>query len=308
MFVIAFPHNFICGGLGDRLVGLVSVLTLSQLVHKPFYIIWDKENITPYFNYEKYNYRLCELKVDRKQCKIFNSIDKQTKYKDDLMTKDLKHYFSSQMNLFVINQEISQYAYCNPLYQNQKTEYYKTILRNYNRLFKEILIPTQFITNKIDTICGPHKNIIGIQFRCGDAFMQTNRGERHTTNISNTMLDKVKSIKYLLSELKDYKVFITSDHPKAHAICCGVFGKDSVLYNHDMIQHLDRRNIQRDFSKTFVDCLILSQKTTHLFITECSNFGRIAALTCNHNVIFNENGKKLDKIDLLSKHEKFSNL
>ena len=73
--------------------------------------------------------------------------------------------------------------------------------------------------------------------------MKTNKGERHTTKLFDTMLDKLKSIRDILSELKDYKIFITSDHPRAYNFCCRIFGKDAVLYNHDMIQHLDRKNI-----------------------------------------------------------------
>jgi len=118
MFVIAFPQHTICGGLGDRLVGLISVATIADLLQRPFYIIWDKENITPYFNYEKYNYRLLKDKPTKDNTHIFNSIDNQKKYKDDFMTKDLSIVFKYDANIFINNQEISQYAYCNPLYKD----------------------------------------------------------------------------------------------------------------------------------------------------------------------------------------------
>lgn len=304
MFVIAFPQHTICGGLGDRLVGLISVATIANLLQRPFYIIWDKEDITPYFNYEKYNYRLLKDKPKSNQCRIFNSIDNQKKYKSDLMSKDVSKMFDSLVNICMNNQEISQYVYCNPLYKEKKGDYLKDIMGNYQKLFTEILVPTKLIKDKIQSICGTHKTIIGIQFRCGDMFMKTNPYERHKTGLADTLKDKLQKIKLLVRGVKGYKIFITSDHPHAYTFCCQVFGRENVLYNSDMIQHLDRKTVQKDFSKTFVDCLILAQKTQYLFITECSNFGRIAALTCSHDVIFNENGDKLEKKKLLSKHER----
>lgn len=100
------------------------------------------------------------------------------------MTKDLSVLFSYPVNIFINNQEISQYAYCNPLYKERKGTYLKTIITKYEKLFTEMLVPTKFINDKINQICGAHKNIIGVQFRCGDMFMKTNRYERHTTGLA----------------------------------------------------------------------------------------------------------------------------
>lgn len=46
-----------CGGLGDRLCGLVNIIMLSKILKKKFYIKWEEtNNINKYLDYEKFNY------------------------------------------------------------------------------------------------------------------------------------------------------------------------------------------------------------------------------------------------------------
>jgi len=54
-----------------------------------------------------------------------------------------------------------------------------------------MLVPTKRINDKIHSICGTHKTIIGIQFRCGDMFMKTNKYERHKTGLADKLKDKL---------------------------------------------------------------------------------------------------------------------
>ena len=59
-----------------------------------------------------------------------------------------------------------------------------------------------------------------------------------------------------------------------------------------------------DISKVFVDNYILSQKTDLLIISANSNYGRLAALTSNHDQLYSFTTlDSLDKKTLLSKHE-----
>ena len=41
MFVICFTKNVLLGGLGDRIVGIISIKLISKLLNKPFYILWN---------------------------------------------------------------------------------------------------------------------------------------------------------------------------------------------------------------------------------------------------------------------------
>ena len=67
----------------------------------------------------------------------------------------------------------------------------------------------------------------------------------------------------------------------------------------DIIQHLDRDAVDTNISKVFIDNYILSQKTNILYISTYSNYGRIAALSCNHNKIYDLHRKNVDIKKLL---------
>lgn len=122
MFIIRFTKNNIVGGLGDRIVGLISLKLISKLLKKKFYILWNKEDIKLYINYEKYNYELLNIIED--DIKEFNLIDNQQKIKTYLMNSD--NLFPNKINMFQLNQEISQYLYKNKLFKNKN--YLKDIL------------------------------------------------------------------------------------------------------------------------------------------------------------------------------------
>ena len=44
------------GGLGDRVVGLISCKLIAKLLNQEFYILWKKENIKDYIDYSKYDF------------------------------------------------------------------------------------------------------------------------------------------------------------------------------------------------------------------------------------------------------------
>ena len=84
MLVISFDNKrSVIGGLGDRIVGLISVKVISKLLNKKFYISWTKENIKKYINYEKYDYEL--LDIEKNNIKRYNYIDNQRGLRKYLM-------------------------------------------------------------------------------------------------------------------------------------------------------------------------------------------------------------------------------
>ena len=63
MLVICFDKNVLLGGLGDRIVGLMSIKLISKLLHRPFYILWNKEDIKDHVDlrciiFYRINYRI----------------------------------------------------------------------------------------------------------------------------------------------------------------------------------------------------------------------------------------------------------
>lgn len=303
MLVIQYNDTVFPGGLGDRIVGMISVKTICNILNRPFKINWIKENVKKYIDYSKYDYELYSNKSD--DIKIIVSHEQ----------KKLKSYLSEEQNIFphtethfYINQEISQYLFMNNLYKNNN--YYKSIYNEYNNLFNDILKPTNYLLDNINKHIYNKKNIIGLQYRCGDKYMLTNGGEQHDTNYVeyiNSSLQKIKDI--CDNKYENYNIFITSDYSDIYIKTVNVFNKENVIYVDDIIQHIDRKSVDDDISKVFIDMYILSQKTTELYISICSNYGRVAALSSPHNNIYDViNLQKLDKKNLLSKEENYYSL
>lgn len=304
MLVISYPKNNLLGGFGDRIIGLISIRLISKLLNKDFYIEWNKEDIKSYIDYSKYDFNLIKDKSDDK--KILNMIgrSKRRKARNYL---NIKKPFPNKITKICLNYELAQFFYKNKSFSD-KGDYKKDIINAYEELWTEILIPTELLKNKINSIIKDTKKIVGIQIRCGDLGMITNKGEKESYN--NHYPETIKNIKKYLEnikdhiEIEDYNVFITSDSNDAVNKAKEVWEEDKILYNYDLIQHIDRKAVNNDISKVFVDSYILSQKSDILYISEYSNFGRIAVLSCGHELIYNLKCEKLKKINMVSKRIK----
>ena len=163
--------------------------------------------------------------------------------------------------------------YKNELYKDNN--YYDDIFSEYKKLYTDILIPTKYLMDKIEILIKDKNNIVGLQFRCGDCYMVTNKKEKHDNKIKD-IYEKMINIKNNCdSKYNDYNIFFTTDNIDIVQIANEVFSFDKVIYDNSLIQHIDRKCIDADISKVFVDNYILSQKTVDLYITFNSNYGRI---------------------------------
>lgn len=287
MLVISFEKNRLLGGYGDRIVGLIAIQVLAKELGREFRIQWEKEDITPFFDYVAYE--------GGSQSVIIDSIDNQKLYKQALMTMD--NPFPMPTTKFLLNQEIAQYRF------KDTDTYFATIFATYRALYTTTLKPTARLLNKVDKCVVGHQTIVGIQIRCGDCFMATNKGEWYNTGARDHIHTYLTQIKTGLDDrYADYSVFVTSDYPGILEEARLVF--DTVLYIDDPIQHIDRHAINEDISKVFADNYILSQRTTELYISTNSNYGRVAALSAPHDRIYDvTTAILLDKRALLSKGE-----
>jgi hypothetical protein len=304
MIIIGFDSEVgLTGGYGDRIVGIISCKLIAEVLGQEFKINWTKENIRPYFNYSKYDYELCDSSGVIKNTICF--IDKYS-------PNDLLHcpnvspsvLLNTQHNKLYVNREISNYLYRFPEFAHRSFE--EDIYRTYKTLYKDILIPTELLINKINNcISDSPLPIIGIQIRTGDIYINT------FWNSYKVIDSPDETLPILLSKIKDhielvyadYNVFITSDYSNINNLAVNVWNKDKVLYIDEQIKHMDRQP-SGDLSKIFVDNYILSQKTDRLYISDCSNYGRIAALSSVHDNMYNTHCVKLDKYKMLCKHFK----
>lgn len=295
MLVICFGKNRLLGGYGDRIVGLIAVQILAKELEQEFRIQWTKEDITPFFHYTAF----ADQGEEPKEPKEHYLIDNQLQLKEHLMTDP--NPFPGPITKFYLNQEIAQYRF------KDADTYFNTIFAAYTALYTETLNPTPLLLEKVRQ-CIPDSGtpVIGIQIRCGDCFMATNKGEWYNTGARdhiNAYLTQIKMILDIRYPDSVYSVFVTSDFPGILEETQRVFAQ--VLYIDDPIQHIDRRAINEDICKVFADNYILSQLTTELYISTHSNYGRVAALSATHDRIYDvATAQPLDKRRLLSKGER----
>ena len=310
MIVICFEKDMIAGGLGDRINGLISCYVISKLLKRDFCILWNKENIQKCIDYSKYDFEKKEISENQKKSiERYVIIDVQDTIKNKLMNEDPDQMFLKDIILFNTNQEWSQYLFKNNKYQGEN--YYKNIFLAYKSLYTDILKPTSYLLEKINSYTDNKNNIIGVQIRCGDRYMMCGTGiaggyvriknpEQAITN----MLINIKNDIEETNKTMDYHLFLTSDYFNVYKIACEIFDRERIIYINDVIQHIDRVSLTDDFSKVFADNYILSQKTSKMYITSYSNFGRIAALSSIHDNIYDVNLEKCNLKTFVSNKER----
>lgn len=276
MIIILFQKRKICGGYGDRLVGIISLYLIAKLLNKELKIFWDKEDINKYVNFDKY--KITELPNDE----ITNLLDNRA----NSVKKD-KNIFNKPISLVNLNKDISRYFY--------ERDYYKEIFSAYKNLYDDILIPRKCIIEKCKKLIKPGY-IIGIQIRTGDKMIGG-----HVVFIEN--LDSyIKTIFLKIQDhnknIKNKVYFITSDNKDAVDII--IKTGENIIYNEQEIQHLDFKP-KGDFSKIIIDHYFLSKYTKKMYISSYSNYGRTAALISNIDEIYDLECNKLKKENLLSK-------
>ena len=70
MIVICFLKDVVCGGYGDRILGIASGFLVSKLLNRKFKILWEKEDIS---NYLSSNY-IVNIPKRPKKTKLFSSV------------------------------------------------------------------------------------------------------------------------------------------------------------------------------------------------------------------------------------------
>ena len=204
---------------------------------------------------------------------------------------------------------------------------YNDVIHIYNEIFDDILVPTEYLQNKINSIIQDNSTIIGIQIRTGDKYIITNQNDFDGVNgekahnalqvYTKTTSDNIEQyltmilrnikediIKNKSIDMKKTKIFITSDYNDIMQLVKDIWDNDTTLYNNDVVQHIDRNPIYKDFSKTFVDLIILSKYCNHLYISPWSNYGKISYLS-NSSVIY---AKNIHNLKTITRNEIINNV
>ena len=306
MLIIAFEPGVTVGGYGDRIVGLISVFVMAQLLKRPFKIRWTKEPLHHYVDFATFDAEAPETKAALPPyIRRVYALDDPTILRSYLET-ERGPLFPQAVCKFILNQEVARFLYANPRFAAKRGDYLSDMLAAYRSLYTHILVPRPPIRAAAEAIVASGRPCVGIQIRAGDAYMST-EGSTHTV-----LVDPAAVVPAMLAAVKshvdaeagwgdNYTVFVTSDWSGALEAARGVWPLDRVLYNNAAIQHIDHP-VTGDFSKVYVDNWILATKTARLYITACSNYGRVAALAAPHDAVYDVGTLALlAKKDLLAK-------
>jgi hypothetical protein len=301
MIIISYhgDSHFLIGGYGDRIVGLVSCKLIAKAMNREFRIHWQKEDVSRYIDYSKY--KTTDITGS-------NTVHCQAQHevKHDLMTNH--NCLNSSKTVFILNQEIAQYLYTNPRY-NLSEVYYRDIFDVYKSLYTDILVPTPYVSDVVNNVCGKSAcPIIGVQIRAGDVYIGNN-GKYGSYSVFSNPSDNIRNY---LSKIKNhieqryavpnYRVFITSDYDDIKKIATTLWTPDHILYYDEPVQHIDRP-VSGEFGKFYIDNYILSQCTNEMYISTYSNYGRVAALSALHTAVWDIDTNPVNLKKLVSKHE-----
>ena len=326
----------VVGGYGDRIVGLVAVRVLARMLGRDFRVRWTRDDLASYLDYSS-------VVLEAKPTLSIKMIDRPEILRSELRQAPMPFVRSGVFPDvgISVNAEIAQYLFQNPRFAAGKPKelvrrmYLETMRWAYRTLYTEVLKPTERVNKRVQEVVGGRMGLVGIQVRAGDCFMQTGSAWDERTRYMDGeagVRAALAGVRRKLDELRDAGqvksgtgVFVTGDHPKVMALAREVLGVRregggdgsgelegwEVLGDDEPAQHLDRRQSENlDQTKLYADALVLAQRCSVLFISENSNFGRVAALaggeggTPRVGQVFGLDGRELSELELLSKGEK----
>ena len=325
-FIIEFPKKEMNGGYGDRLVGIISILSLSQIFNRHFLIKWDKEDISSIFTYSN-NYYNHTLNSKIKTI-IVNSGKQLENFNNKVNKKGILKIFDSDICLFKTNMELVQSI------QNSVSgiNYFDLLFNNYRNIYKKHIILNDNILDLVYKVIGNRQKIIGIQVRT--IYIDTivngqhmpdlwlgNKSNRAFITLKNYFIPKLLNIKkHIENNIKNYTIFITADNNYLIQFAKNIFNdvifsdaevmhiewerhgsnEKSKLREREKIKNYDNSSIN-DFNKNFIDHYILSTICSNLYISTESNFGRTSALINPTDNIYDIECNIVNKKNLVSK-------
>lgn len=289
------------GGFGDRLVGIVSTLSICKATGSTFLIKWHDTNMSEYFDYEKYDYFKQNISGT-----VLNYVNHSSSELFEIFsTKNIDDLFNADIILFNTNQNITEALCTNILYKDIMGKYETCIKTIYESILNEYLKPKQNIIEEVRALLSVDIKTVGIQLRFGDYFMDNDKKQighnTHNTSLGKNIENIFPFINDIINTYSDYKIFITSDiniKPMLNYLSC----PHNILYYDMLPTHIERSIDKNGIIKSFVDFIMLCNCHI-LFISYESNFGRCAGLMNQHNnihCVFNYDSNFYIKIPTIS--------
>ena len=282
--------NTLSGGFGDRLIGIISCISLCEKYNCNFFIKWHDTQLNEYFDYELYDY--FKFTFSSNTHKICNH--NMNELKQLFQNKNVED-FKCENLIINTNQNICQLINK----YNSKEEYEEYTYTLFKKLFNVYLKPNTYLLNSINEKID-NKSIIGIQLRFGDVFMNNENKQINNPQYNHFPLGRNidiirETILKICTDNQDKIIFITSDIDINKII--NISGIKNVIYNNKPPVHLERTINKNDLGKCYIDFLILC-KCEKLYITFESNFGRIPGIIVKDNVYAINSNLKINNISI----------
>jgi hypothetical protein len=306
MTFIIICYDTFCGGLGDRIVGLVSAIYMCQKLNKKLLIKWDYPDITNVFDISKYDYykHIPQLKqflnrngthatLHTKSIPVYNTsptnqnpnvvvlntIDNRFKYESLLRLEPLQKMWANKTIFLKCNQEIGMFLHQNKhLPKSQELDYEQAIPRIYKTIFTEYLKPPVFNLSQqagLGLGIGLESPYIGVQLRTGDSYMNVG-GHRPVQDVNQTIQKISNFIKNQYPSIQH--IYLTSDHPDAKKIFSQHLPHHTVYDTPQSRFHFERTKADQQKMQSLILDLNYLIHAEHLIISSYSNYGRMAAL------------------------------
>lgn len=294
--VIEYPQNTWSGGLGDRVVGLMSAIMLAHFLNAKLLIKWDSPSIHGVIDLGSFNYYLSRpsLQSSSNVFQLF-SIDDRFKYHAILSKQPLSFFAPYRVIHMKCNQELGMFMYQNTNWASRRhAEGYQThMIELYQSIFKKYLRP--IVTHTVI----PESPYLAIQLRTGDAHMGVGN-HRPVTQVESTVEFLSQHVRIKHPNVK--KIYCSSDHPSVANWLQRNLPHVSVTSNPQSRVHLDRAKVNDCQLKALLLDMMTLMRADYLIISTYSNFGRMAALMSKH-VNSKESNEKLFGFDVSPSHK-----
>lgn len=275
--VIEYPHvsNMWCGGLGDRIVGLVSAILLARVSGRELQIKWDYPDMSKVW---RIGVPFQPSILDsRPTTLVWNTIDKRHAFGEILSQHSLDETWKEDVVFLQCNQELASFVYNNhihyPHLQGSFAMHLQAAYQNVLSFYFILKEPCLWKTSK---------KRVAVQLRTGDTHMQC--GDHHIFDRDQVIQKVLPRMKQFFSEHlftpKTHEIFFTSDMDCIAQVRLQ-WRPFPIVYTSGPIIHLERQgNKAEGLEKTTQDLAALTQADI-LIVSWDSNLGRVGALMSN---------------------------
>lgn len=257
----------LCGGLGDRIVGLTSAILIAKYLKRKLFIKWDHPNVSDFIQIKN------QWKIPiPKNTITLNTLDNRFKYKYQFTNYKYDQFWKDRHIRLLCNQNIAEFIYRNHHIETGNFE--KELINAYRSVFKEYLIP---LINNPTELKLKENNYIGLQIRTGDKYMGV--GKHQPIKNVELLINIISIFIKMTSTLNTYNtIYVTSDHKDVCNLLKEKFPGKKIINSEESRLHFEKSKTGGSSLVALIHDLITLSKSKHLIISHYSNYGRMAVI------------------------------